>query len=138
MQAMPLQELSPKMHDSHSYQRVYWSGVCYFLQTEIDLFNATSGKHSLDSVLREFNRCCRFSKQAWSAPAIALKFDEISATRVFTQNLRTFEKSHALPEIRPLFAALGLRVTALDRVAIVDKNNVIRQRIMRNAFLSEQ
>ncbi len=137
MQAMSLQQLSPKMHDSHSYQRVYWSGVCYFLQTEIDLFDATNGKHSLDSVLREFRRCCRFSEQAWTAAEIAMKFDEISATTVFTQNLRKIQASHALPDIGPLFAALGVRVTPSDRVVVSDKNNVLRHRIMSKTPVSE-
>lgn len=133
MQDMPLQELSPKMWDSRSYQRVYWSGVCYFLRTEIDLFDATDGEHSLDSVLRDFNRCCRFKKKAWSAFALAQSFDQISGTKVFTRNLRDILKTHALPEIEPLFTALGLRANR-GRIAVVADNNVLRQRIMRGAL----
>ncbi|MGI9284941.1 MAG: hypothetical protein ACR2P1_06100 [Pseudomonadales bacterium] len=133
MQDMPLAELSPKMWDSRSYQRVYWSGVCYFLRAEIDLFDATGGEHSLDSVLRDFNRCCRFKKKAWSALALAQRFDQISGTKVFTRNLRDILKTYTLPEIEPLFAELGLRVNR-RRIAVVADNNVLRQRIMRGAL----
>ena len=133
MQDMPLAELSPKMHASNSYQRVYWSGVWYFLKTEIDLFAASNGKHSLDTVLQEFSRCCRFKKQFWSAALIAAKFDEISASKVFTKNLRAIRNTHALPAIEPLFSALGLRVSHSGQVAIADKHNVLQQRIMNGS-----
>ncbi len=136
MQAIPLAELSSKMGESRSYQRVYWSGVCYFLRVEIDLFKATGGQHSLDSVLRDFNRCCQFKTQSWNATALAQKFDEISGTDVFSRNLRHILKSHALPEVEPLFAALGLRINRAGRIVIVDKSNVLRQRIMDGALLS--
>lgn len=134
MQAMPLVELSPKMWESRSYQRVYWSGVCYFLQSEIDLFKVTAGRHSLDSVLRDFNRCCRFEKQNWNAPALARKFDEISGTEVFSRNLRHMLKTHALPEVKPLFAALGLHANREGRIVFVAKENDLRQRIMSGAL----
>ena len=133
MRGMPLAELSPKMHDSNSYQRVYWSGVWYFLKTEIDLFAASSGRQSLDTVLQEFNRCCRFKKQFWSAALIAEKFDEISATNVFSKNLHAIRNTHALPAIEPLLSALGLRVSNSGQVAIAAKFNVLQQRIMNGA-----
>lgn len=134
MREMPLAELSPNMHASNSYQRVYWSGVWYFLKTEIDLYAASNGRHSLDTVLREFSRCCRFKKQFWSAALIAEKFDEISATSVFSKNLYAIRKSHALPAIEPLFSALGLRLGSSGKIAVADKNNVLRQRIMHGAL----
>jgi hypothetical protein len=105
---LTLAELSPQMHDTASYMRVYWSGAWYFLQADVELRRRSNNRQSLDTALEQLNRCC--AEQRLSAREIARQLDEVSKQDLFLPLFEAVSSSRAVPEFETLFEKLGIEV----------------------------
>jgi hypothetical protein len=102
---LTLGELSPVMREKHAFMRVYWSGALYFLQADLMLQNQSADKNpqlTLDDLLRDFGQCCLNSPQNGSGLAIAMEFDRLSGTDIFTRLYADYERSTAIPDYQTL------------------------------------
>ncbi len=112
MSHMSLAELSPRMHETRSFMRVYWSGAYYFLA--VDLALRKRGQ-SLDEALAQLRSCCLVGPGRWSASQLAQRLDTLSGGEEFRR-----EYSHVILQDRmPAFDAL------FDRHGLVVSNGVI-------------
>ncbi|MCZ6828903.1 MAG: hypothetical protein O7F73_04845 [Gammaproteobacteria bacterium] len=105
---LSLAELSPQMHDTGSYMRVYWSGAWYFLRADVELRRRSNNRQSLDTALEQLNRCC--AEQRLSARDIALRLDEVNEQELFLPLFVEVSNSYAVPEFETLFKQLGIDI----------------------------
>ena len=105
---LTLAELSPQMHESRSYMRVYWSGAWYFLTADVELRRRSDNRQSLDTVLGQLNRCC--AEQYLSARDIARQLDKLSGQNLFLPLYEQVSSSYAVPEFETLFDQLGISI----------------------------
>lgn len=136
-----LRSLSPRMWRLNAFRRVYWTGAAFFLNVDVRLRTETSGRHSLDSTLAEFHRCCMDRRSDWDARALIEQFGELSVPAIWRQEYRRVIDAPAEPAIERAFAALGIgfdgrevtlersRRTAALRSAIVASNSAVPARL---------
>ncbi|GLS84538.1 hypothetical protein [Paraferrimonas haliotis] len=78
---LSLQRLSPKLHQTRSFMRVYWSGAAFYLELEALL--QQQGDAGLLRRIRAYNDCCRYSGMRVSGEqlikAIAADRDDVKA-----------------------------------------------------------
>lgn len=111
-----LRELSADRRGRGGTMRVYWSGALLFLEVDLALRRSSEGRQSLDNVVEAFNSCCRDEKHSWRGVELMAKFDQLSGTGLFSNLYRRYAESTAIPDHRPLFKELGLRI---DRGQVV-------------------
>ncbi|NKI34047.1 hypothetical protein HFP89_02555 [Wenzhouxiangella sp. XN79A] len=113
-----LRSLSPRMRQLRAYRRVYWTGAAFFLNVDVRLRTETGGRHSLDSALAAFHRCCMDRRSRWDARSLIQQLGELSVPSIWRQEYQALMKGPAEPEIDRAFAALGIgfdgRSVALD------------------------
>ena len=68
---LSLARLSPKMHSTRSYMRLYWSGTAYFLAMDLALRQREPDPKSLDEVIAGYTRCCLAAKRRTNGAKIA-------------------------------------------------------------------
>ncbi len=107
---LSLAQLSPRMRESRSYMRVYWSGAWYFLNADVELRRLSDGNQSLDTALEQLNRCC--ADREMSAQAIAVKLDELTGQELFVPLFEQVSASRELPDFETLYAELGIELKA--------------------------
>ncbi len=108
MQHLNLKQLSPKMQESRSFMRVYWSGAYYFFSVDVAL---RKQQQSLDQVLSQLQRCCLLSKRNWTALQLIKKMDQLSATTIFSREYTKVIQSTALQGFESQFKTIGLEIT---------------------------
>lgn len=116
----PLAEVSENRRESRATMRIYWSGALYFLEADIALRqnhllqNKLSQNNkqfpSLDSVVKEFNHCCRNRFERWNGEKLVTVFDEIAETHLFTELYQQYSQSIEIPDSAPILASLGITV----------------------------
>ena len=105
---LSLAELSPKMRESRSFMRVYWSGALYFLMADMQLRQRTQSGQSLDTALALLNHCCADSKL--SARDIASRLDQLTGQTLFLPLFDDVASSRAIPDYQALFVELGITI----------------------------
>ncbi|MDC0673330.1 hypothetical protein [Nannocystis radixulma] len=105
----PLAVESREMHDTHSYQRVYWSGAALALLADVGL-RSRGGERSLDAAMRHLLHCCAATPRVWSAESTLRELDAWSGTPVFTDLARSWLPRAEFPELEALYRKLGLDV----------------------------
>lgn len=100
---------SEAMHDTHSYQRVYWSGAALALLADVAL-RERSGERSLDAAMRHLLQCCARTPRVWSAEAALRELDAWAGDRVFTDLASLWLSKAEFPELGQLYGKLGLDV----------------------------
>lgn len=103
---LTLAELSPRVRESASYMRVYWSGALYFLQADVELRRRSAGQMTLDTVLKKLNECC--ADQRLSVRQIAQRLDGFSHYPLFVPLHQQFGEAYDIGEFEPLLARLGV------------------------------
>jgi hypothetical protein len=103
-EASNLTEISDNLKETRQYMRVYWSGVLYWLNTDIALRKQNKG--TLDLALKQLKACCE--KHSMSARDIAYKLDELMAVNVFVPLFNKYSKSFRIPDYQPVLTKLGV------------------------------
>ena len=106
---LSLAELSPRMRETRSFMRSYWSGAMLYLLADIELRRQNGSINSLDKALGGLNQCCR--DQAMSAREIIASLDKITGGDQFSSLFSKLGNSYAVPDHRPLFEQLGISIT---------------------------
>lgn len=129
MQYLTLQALSPRMHATRSFMRVYWSGALYFLKVDIAL---RKQQQSLDSVLAKLKDCCVNTNTRWSALRLIQQMDSISKSTLFSDHYRAMINKQTIGDIESLWSDLGLTLQH-HQLQPSTKNNPMYLHIMRQA-----
>ncbi|MBY6205485.1 M61 family metallopeptidase [Halomonas denitrificans] len=111
-----LRSLSPRMRQLRAYRRVYWTGASFFLNVDVRLRTETGGRHSLDSALAEFHRCCMHRRSRWTARSLIDQLGSLTAPSIWRQEYQRLMDGIARPDIDRAFGRLGLAFdgSALD------------------------
>jgi predicted metalloprotease with PDZ domain len=98
------------MWRERAYRRVYWTGAAFFLRVDVRLRTESGGRHSLDSSLAAFHRCCLHADRRWSARELVEALGRVSIAEIWRQEyFRTIDRE-----------AVPRTAGALERLGIVD------------------
>jgi hypothetical protein len=110
-----LRALSPDMWRERAYRRVYWTGAAFFLRVDVRLRTESGGRHSLDSALAAFHRCCLDEDRDWRARDLVEALGRVSIAEIWRQEyFRTIDRE-AAPRTGDALERLGI---AADSAAI--------------------
>ena len=87
--------------------KVYWSGAALALLADVELRKRSSGEHTLDSVLGEFQQCCLPSRRTWTGSELFAKFDSFLDEPLFSVLYRRHADTAGFPPVRQLLEQLG-------------------------------
>lgn len=104
-----LRSLSPRMWRLNAYRRVYWTGAAFFLNVDVRLRTETNGRHSLDSTLAAFHRCCLDARSRWDARSLIEQFGSLSVPAIWREEYQRIIDAPASPAFQYAFQALGIR-----------------------------
>jgi hypothetical protein len=105
---LSLAQLSPRMRETSSFMRVYWSGALFWLRADIELRSRESDNKTLDGLLGQLNACC--AEHGMSAFGIAQKLDQLDGHGYFVSLFKELASSHAIPEYTELLSQLGVSI----------------------------
>lgn len=88
---------------------IYWSGAAIALLADVRLRELSDGRESLDTVLGRLQECCLPSGETWEGERLFRKLDELSPHRVFVDLYGQHAQTRGMPDLEPLYKALGLR-----------------------------
>jgi hypothetical protein len=110
-----LRSLSPEMWRERAFKRVYWTGAAFFLRVDVRLRAESGGRHSLDTALAAFHRCClgrdraRDREQDWNARALVEALGRSSIAEIWRQEYFRTIDSEAVPRPGNALERLGIR-----------------------------
>jgi hypothetical protein len=116
-----LAEVSETMMRDHSFMRVYWSGAAIALLADVELRRRSQGAQSLDTALAAFSKCCLPADRSWSAHELMQELDRLTGTGVFMRLYRTYVNSDRFPDLRALYAELGLQPVSASSLRLDPK-----------------
>lgn len=105
----PLVDASREMHETHNYQRVYWSGAAIALLADVGL-RLGPGERSLDAAMRHLLKCCAATPQVWRADEVLRELDAWAGAPVFTALAGVWLGRAEFPALGALYRKLGLDV----------------------------
>jgi hypothetical protein len=105
---LPLGQLSERMHETHAYQGVYWSGAAIAFILDVALREDSNGALSLDDAMRELRRCCGDALVKWKADDLLARLDAWYGKPLFTQTAHEHLHRTAFPPVEPVFARIGV------------------------------
>ena len=122
-----LSEVSDSMREHRLFMRVYWSGVLYWLSSDVEL--RKQGKGTLDEALKKLKDCCE--THSMSAAQIAYRLDALMNTNLFLPKFRQYSQSHAMPDYKSILRELGVQKKEQNGEVILVKNSLsdIRRQI---------
>ena len=91
-----------------SLMKVYWSGAALALMADVKLREQSDGEETLGVVLGRLQGCCLPSDRVWSGLELFATLDSLTSYPVFMQLYRRYADTAGFPDVRPLFARLGL------------------------------
>ncbi len=114
--SLPLGAASAAMNHTHSYLRVYWSGVVIALRVDVALRRTTGGRTSLDTLFRALATEAGGTPggRAWTADEVAAVFDRAAGSPVWSTESARWLRETAFPEYAPLLQELGVRTDGGD------------------------
>jgi hypothetical protein len=107
--ALSLGELSPRMWETGSYMRVYWSGAAYFLEADLQLRHQSDNRQSLDSVIATFVTCCLAATGPGSAAELVAALDRAAESNVFSALYARYVALRGMPDFNRLLPVIGGR-----------------------------
>jgi hypothetical protein len=102
-----------------NFMRIYWSGTAYWLEVDAELRRTSGNKLDIDEALRRFDDCCLPSYRAWEPAEFVAKLDALIGTDVFRRHFDAYATRRDFPDLKPLYARLGL-VRAGDDITFDD------------------
>jgi hypothetical protein len=103
-----------------NFMRVYWSGTAYWLEVDAELRRTSGNKLDIDEALRRFDDCCLPSYGAWAPAEFVAKLDALLGTDVFRKHFDAYATRRDFPDLKPLYARLGLVRGAGDTLTFDD------------------
>ena len=103
-----------------NFMRVYWSGTAYWLEVDAELRRASGNRLDIDEALRRFDACCLPSYRAWKPAEFVDKLDALVGTDVFRQRFDAYANRRDFPDLKPLYARLGLVRSGRDGLTLDD------------------
>ncbi|HEX5123681.1 MAG TPA: hypothetical protein VFV97_10590 [Rhodanobacteraceae bacterium] len=91
-----------------NFMRIYWSGTAYWLEVDTELRRTSGNKLDIDEALRRFDDCCLPSYRAWEPAEFVAKLDALLGTDVFRKHFEAYATRRDFPDLKPLYAKLGL------------------------------
>lgn len=107
---LSLAEASDRMLRDRAFQRVYWSGAAWWLQVDVALRRGSGGRVGVADALRRFRDCCLAEAREWSPQDFAARLDTLLGVEEFLPRYRAAAARAEFPDLRPTWAALGIRV----------------------------
>lgn len=98
---------SRDMHETRSYQRVYWGGAAIALLADVDL---RAGERSLDGAMQHLRRCCAHAPRLWSATDLLRELDAWAARPVFVALASAWLRAPEFPDLEEVYRKLGVDV----------------------------
>jgi hypothetical protein len=109
-----LRSLSPRMWRLNAFKRVYWTGAAFFLNVDVRLRHESGGRHSLDSTLAAFHRCCMDRRSDWDARSLIQQLGELSVPAIWRQEYQRVIDAPAVPQTQRAFERLGITFDGQD------------------------
>lgn len=129
-----LSELSPDMWRARAFRRVYWTGAAYFLRVDLRLRIESNGKHSLDSTLAKFVRCCIEDQLPRGAKKLVKELGRLSLPNVWQEEYERMIDAPARPDLDSAMEELGIKWSGEAVQLSPDPNRQeLRRRIARGA-----
>jgi len=128
-----LTEVSGDLRENRQYMRVYWSGVLYWLNVDVEL--RKQGKETLDNALKQLKDCCE--TQQMTAEDIAKTLDTITNQELFLPLFKQYARSYRVGDYKSLLADLGIKNNRWSDGISLDNNAPqanIRQKISRTSI----
>lgn len=111
-----LAEVSESMMRDRAFMRVYWSGAAVALLADVELRKLSDGQQSLDTALEALHACCLPADRSWSARELMQTLDRLTGTSVFMDLYREHVDSDEFPNLKTVYAELGLKPVSATRV----------------------
>ncbi|NOU49267.1 hypothetical protein HG263_01700 [Pseudoalteromonas sp. JBTF-M23] len=93
----PLNVISENMWSLNAQQRVYWSGVAFFVEAELALKAQTTPYNSISKLINAYQRCCKKSNH--SARQFILELDKLSRSVIFSNLYSRYSQRTTFPLI---------------------------------------
>jgi len=101
-----LAEISDNMRKYRNFMRVHWSGVHYWLTTDIKLRQQSQNKVTLDSLLKQLKTCCQ--NKSMSAVELVGQLDQLAGSDIFKSRFLEYRASYVMPEYDSILTRLGV------------------------------
>lgn len=106
---LTLAEESRDMHETHSYQRVYWGGAAIALLVDVAL-RLGGGGRSLDEGMRHLLRCCAHAPRMWPADEVLRELDAWAGRPFFAELAAAWLQASDFPALQDTYRKLGVDV----------------------------
>ncbi|WP_238937611.1 M61 family metallopeptidase [Pseudoalteromonas sp. S16_S37] len=93
----PLSYVADNMWALKAQQRVYWSGVAFFIEAELTLKTQTMPYKSITQLIDTYQTCCKKPNQ--SARQFLLELDKLSRSAIFSNLYNQYSKRTDFPAI---------------------------------------
>ncbi|TMN42159.1 M1 family metallopeptidase [Pseudoalteromonas sp. S2755] len=96
-----LQAMSEQMWSLNAQQRVYWSGVAFFMEAEIALQDV-GNKNTIKALISSFQRCCKsslISGDRISGRLFIASLDKLSKTTIFSNLYANYKQRKDFPAL---------------------------------------
>ncbi|ASD66857.1 hypothetical protein [Pseudoalteromonas piscicida] len=95
----PLKAVSEQMWTLNAHQRVYWSGVAFFIEAEIALKDR-GNKNTIRTLISSFQQCCKnsvISGTSRSGRLFITSLDKLSKTTIFSNLYANYKQRKDFP-----------------------------------------
>lgn len=103
-----LDAVASAIGDRPEFNRIYWSGTAFWLETDLALRRASDNALSVDEALRRFDACCLPDEHGWTPEDFVAKLDALIGSDVFRRNFATYAERTDFPDLTATYAALGI------------------------------
>jgi hypothetical protein len=103
-----------------NFMRIYWSGTAYWFEVDAELRRTSGNRLDIDEALHRFDDCCLPSYRAWEPAEFVAKLDALMGTEVFRKHFEAYATRRDFPDLKPLYAHLGLVRTGGDALGFDD------------------
>ncbi|MBR8844645.1 MULTISPECIES: hypothetical protein [Pseudoalteromonas] len=96
-----LKTVSEQMWSLNAQQRVYWSGVAFFIEAEIALQD-TGNKNTIRALISSFQQCCKgsvISGDRNSGRLFIASLDKLSKTTIFSNLYANYKQRKDFPDL---------------------------------------
>ncbi|CAH9058384.1 hypothetical protein PSECIP111854_02191 [Pseudoalteromonas sp. CIP111854] len=93
----PLNQVANNMWALGAQQRVYWSGVAFFIHAQLELKKHTGKYKTIADVIRQYQQCCKRSTH--SAKQFLAQLDKLSKSAVFSTLYHQYSYRMDFPNI---------------------------------------
>jgi hypothetical protein len=94
-----LASVSSNMWQLNAQQRVYWSGVAFFIEAQYQLKLQQAQYQTIAELIKEYQACCKASEQQ-SGRQLLMALDKLSKTAVFNNLYLKYKNRTDFPKLK--------------------------------------